>query len=57
MEDKVTKPSEPWPSLPIRIDVKPTFVNYRNPQDDKIGLAIEEAVKRLLAKGKPLMND
>jgi hypothetical protein len=36
-------------------DLRP-FVNYRNPQDDKIRLALEEAVRRLRAQGKPLVK-
>jgi hypothetical protein len=37
-------------------DLKPTFVNYRNPQDDKIQLALQEAARRLRAQGKPLVK-
>ena len=37
-------------------DLKP-FVNYRNPKDDKIQLALQEAARRLRAQGKPLVND
>jgi hypothetical protein len=36
--------------------LKPDFVNYWNPQDDKIQLALQEAVRRLRAQGKPLVR-
>jgi len=32
------------------------FVTYRNPKDDKIRLAFEEAAKQLRAEGKPLFH-
>jgi hypothetical protein len=32
--------------------LKPAFVNYRNPQDDKIKMALQEAARRLRAQGK-----
>jgi len=30
-------------------DLNPAFVNYRNPQNDKIQLALQEAARRLEA--------
>ena len=49
-------PSEQRPPLKIRTDdLKPAFTNYRNPQDDKVQLALQEAEKRLRAQGKPLV--
>lgn len=32
----------------------PPYIVYRNPQDDKIALAFQEAAKQLRAEGKPL---
>jgi len=37
-------------------DLKPSFMNYRNPQDDKICLALQEAARRLQEQGKPLVR-
>jgi hypothetical protein len=37
-------------------DLRPTLITYRNPQDDKIQLALQEAAKRLSAQGKPLVK-
>jgi hypothetical protein len=48
-EDMVTKRSKQRPKLEINTDGLKPFVNYRNPQDDKIASAIQEAVKRLKA--------
>jgi hypothetical protein len=38
-------------------DLKPSFMNYRNPADDKIRLALEEAARRLEARGEPVVKD
>ena len=52
--------AEPLEQLVKRVmktdDLRPAFVNYRNPQDDKIQLALQEAAKRLQAEGKPLIR-
>ena len=37
-------------------DLRPRFINYRNPQDDKICLALQEAARRLREQGKPLVR-
>jgi hypothetical protein len=56
MEERVTKPSEQRRNLEIDTDdLKPSFKNYRNPQDDKVQLALQEAARRLGAQGKPLV--
>ena len=36
-------------------DLKP-LRTYRNPQDDKVQLPIQEAAKKLKAEGKPLVK-
>ena len=36
-------------------DLQPTLKTYRNPQDDKIQLALQEAARRLQAEGKPIV--
>jgi len=46
-EDTVAELSEQQRDLKIDTDDLHPFVNYRNPQDDKVRSAIEEAVKRL----------
>lgn len=46
---------EQRPKLEINTDGLRPFVNYRNPQDDKIQLALQEAERRLRAQGKPLV--
>lgn len=56
-ERTVAEPSEQQRNLEIQTDdLKPSFVNYRNPQDDKIQLALQEAARRLRAQGKPLVK-
>ena len=40
------------PKLEINTDGLRPFVNYRNPQDDPIQLAIQEAAKQLKVEGK-----
>ena len=56
-EDKVAEPLERLVRREMRTDdLKPTFVNYRNPEDDKIQLALQEAAKRLKIQGKPLVR-
>jgi hypothetical protein len=34
----------------------PPYIVYRNPKDDKIRLALEEAARQLMAAGKPLVH-
>jgi hypothetical protein len=55
-EDTVTERSEQRPKLEINTDGLNPFINYRNPKDDKIGSAIQEAAKRLTEQGKPLVH-
>lgn len=55
MEEKVEAPSEQRPTTEINTDDLKPFVTYRNPQDDKIQLALQEAARRLRAQGKPLV--
>ncbi len=57
LEDTVDKGSEQRPKLAIRTDDLKPFVNYRNPQDDKVQLALQEAERRLRDRRKPLVKD
>ena len=47
--------SEQRPKLEINTDGLKPFVNYRNPEDDPIRRAIQEAARQLEAEGKPLI--
>ena len=53
----MTEPSHQQPNPALKTDDLRPFVNYRNPQDDKIALAIQEAERRLREAGKPLVKD
>jgi len=49
-------PIKQQPNLEINLDGFRKFKIYRKPQDDKVRSAIEEAVKRLIEQGKPLVE-
>ncbi len=51
----MAEPSEQPRDPALKTDNLKPFVNYRNPQDDKIQLAIQEAERRLREAGKPLV--
>ena len=55
-EDTVAAPSEQQNNPETNSDDSQPYVTYRNPKDDKIRLAFEEAAKRLHAQGKPLFT-
>ena len=44
-------------NLEIQTDDLRPYVTYRNPKDDKIQLALQEAERRLRAQGKPLVRE
>jgi hypothetical protein len=52
----MTEPSGQQRNPAIRTDDLKPFINYRNPQDDKIQLALQEAERRLREHGKPLVR-
>lgn len=56
MENIVTERSNQRPRPEIYTDDLKSFVNYRNLEDDKIQLAIQEDEKWLWAQGKPLVK-
>jgi len=54
----VVDPIKQQPKLEIDMHgLRKPFKNYRNPEDDKVRSALEEAVRRLQAQGKPLVKD
>jgi hypothetical protein len=53
---KQVGPIKQQPKLEINMDGLRKFKNYRNPEDDKVRSALEEAVKRLIEEGKPLVD-
>jgi len=59
-EDQPTMPEfdASRPLLETLMDgVKPSFVDYWDPKNDKVALAIQQAEERLRTPGKPLVND
>ena len=46
---------EQRPNLKIKTDDLHPYIVYRNPEEDPIRCALEEAVRRLTAEGKPLV--